>query len=162
MSRTGSRLQGDADCNSRAARIPAVIQVVAIVGVQEIHVVGLVPIVSPVFGIRIHDTEPIAAVLEARVPVYLQERQAVDVERVPLAVVTAEIDIRNVVSVVAAALLPGTVLRFEITGATMLPRAMLFAFLRTPLFRRTLYLCVLRVTFLLRTLPTLAPLLSLM
>ena len=97
--------------------------------VHHVNVVSLVPVVSPIFRIRINGTEPIPTVLEARIPANIKEREAVDAEIVIAPIVAAVIVVRNTVAVVAPALLPGTVLGFPVVGAMMLPIASLFAFL---------------------------------
>jgi len=100
----------------------------------------LVPVRSPEFRIRINDTEPIAAVLETRKPANLHKGEAVDAERVDRAVVAAEIDVRNAIAVVAAALLPSAVLGVEAVGAALLPFASLFTLLRDFLLMSALLL----------------------
>jgi hypothetical protein len=85
----------------------------------------LVPVVSPVFWIRVNGTEPIAAVLEAWKSAHHHERKAVDAERVFLPIVPGVIVVRDAVSMVAAALLPSVVLGFKAAGAILLPIAVL-------------------------------------
>jgi len=55
-------------------------------------------------------------------------------------IVAAEIDIRNTVAVIAAALLPSAVLGLKAAGTTLLPVASLFALLRDFLLTRALLL----------------------
>ena len=98
----------------------------------------MVPVVSPIFWIRINGTEPITAVLEARKPSDLNERKAVDAEPVIPTIVTAIIVIRNAIAAVPATLLPRAVLRFPTVGAALVPGSPLLVFLRTLLFVRAL------------------------
>jgi hypothetical protein len=98
----------------------------------------LVPAGSPVFWIRINETEPIATVLEARKPANLHKRKAEDEKCVILTIIAAEIVVRNAVAVVAAALLPVAVFGRPVVGTAMLPLSPLFALLCTLLLRRTL------------------------
>jgi hypothetical protein len=137
-SQFADHLKRDANCNPGTARIPAVVQIIPVIEVTDVNIVGLVPSVSPVFRIRINATEPIAAVLEARIPANLHEGEAVDAEPVTPAIVTTEIVVRNAVAVVAAALLPSTVLGLPTVGAPLLPGTPLFAFLCTLLLLRAL------------------------
>jgi hypothetical protein len=75
-------LKRNADGNPGAAWIPAVVQVIPVIGVRDVNVIAFVPIVSPEFRIRIDDAEPIAAVLETRIPANVHKGEAVDSERV--------------------------------------------------------------------------------
>jgi len=98
-------LHRDIDCHSDVG-IPAVEQVVPVVDVSDIDVVGVVPVIRPVFRPRVDHTEPIAVVLEAWESAHNQEGEAVDAEPMVLAKVSTEALIGNAVAVVAAALLP--------------------------------------------------------
>jgi hypothetical protein len=60
-------LERDVDCDAWAAGVSPIEQVVAVVLIGDIHIVGPIPVASPVLRIRIEEREPIAAVLEARV-----------------------------------------------------------------------------------------------
>ena len=115
----------DANCNPRAVGIPAVVQVIPIAGVCDVDIVGLVPVPTPIFRIRINHTEPIATVLEARIPAHHHEGFVVDAERMTLAIVAAVIVVRNAVAVVAAALLPIAVFRLPVLSAMLLPGSLL-------------------------------------
>src|ERR1700692_606053 len=75
-------LKRNADGNPGAAGIPAVVQVISVIAVHNVNVVGLVPVVSPEFRIRINDTEQKTPVLKARKPPNLHKGEAVDAERV--------------------------------------------------------------------------------
>jgi len=109
--------------------IPTVVQVIAVIGIVDVHVVVFVPVVGPVFGDRIKETEPVAVVLEAGIAAKNYQREAVNAEPVVAAKVTAEPVFRNMVTVVAATLLPGTVLGLESIGAMLLPHITLFTLL---------------------------------
>ena len=101
-------LHRDADCNSNGG-IPAVEQVIAVVDVVDIDVVGVVPVIRPVFWPWVNETEPIALVLEAWISAHNKEGEAVDAEAMVLTKVSTETVVRNTVAVVAAALLPSAV-----------------------------------------------------
>ena len=96
----------------------------------------MVPVVSPIFWIRVNKTEPIAAVLEARKPANHHEGEAVDVEPVIWAIVAAEIGVGNAVAVIAAALLPRAVLGIKAVGAMLLPGSLLLLLPDTLQLRR--------------------------
>ena len=111
--------------------IPAVVQVIAVLGVVDIHIIVFVPVVFPVFWPWVNDTEPKAAVLEAGIPPTDHQREAVDVEPVILTEVAAKIVFRNTVAAVAATLLPAAVLSLPSTGAMLLPHGSLIALMYT-------------------------------
>lgn len=98
-------LHGDADRNPDI-RIPAVVHVVAVVGVDNIDIVVVVPIISPVCRPGVNRTDPIALVLKAGISTHNQEWQPRDAEFVILAEVSTITIVRNAIAVVAAALLP--------------------------------------------------------
>jgi hypothetical protein len=102
-------LKRDVDRNSDIG-IPAVVQVVAVVDVSDINVVSVVPVIPPVFRPWVNETDPIASVLEARISAHNQEGEAVDAESMARPKVSTEPVIRDAVAVVAATLLPGTVI----------------------------------------------------
>ena len=89
-----------------------VVQVIAVIGIDDINVVIVVPVIPPVFWPRVNGSDPIAAVLEARVSANNQEGQAIDSESMVLTKVSAETVVRNAIAVVAATLLPSAVLGF--------------------------------------------------
>jgi hypothetical protein len=60
-------VQVDHDCNSISG-IPAIVQIIAIPGVIDIHIIVVVPVVTPVFWPRVKETEPKAPILEAGIP----------------------------------------------------------------------------------------------
>ena len=97
-----------ADRNSYVG-ISAVEQVVTVIDVGYVDVVGVVPVIRPVFRPRVDHTEPIAVVLEAGVSAHNQEGETVDAELVVLAKVSTKALVGNAVAVVATPLLPGAV-----------------------------------------------------
>jgi hypothetical protein len=107
-------LERDTDCDPDAG-VHAVIYVVPIVGVINIYVVGFVPRRRPRFRPRIDKRNPIAVVLEARIPAHEDRRKAVDAEEVVTPEVEPEAIIRNSVAVVAATLTP--------TAVVVIPRS---------------------------------------
>ena len=101
-------LHRDADRNSDAG-IPLVVKVIAVVDVGDVNVIIVIPVVTPIFWPRINEANPIALVLEARVPANNQEGQAINAESVIRTKVSAITVVRNAVAVVATTLLPGAV-----------------------------------------------------
>ena len=101
-------LHGDADRNPHVG-VPAVVHVIAVVGVDNIDIVVVVPVISPVFRPGVNRTDPIALVLEAGISADNQERQARDAEFVLLTKVSTITVVRNAIAVVTSTLLPGTV-----------------------------------------------------
>jgi len=106
-----------------------VVQVVAIPGVNDIHIIVVVPIVRPVFWPWVNYTEPKAVVLEARIPANILQLVPEDTESVVRTKVAAVTVLGNAVSVVAAALLPIAVLGLPVMCAMLLPNGPLFAWL---------------------------------
>ena len=102
-------LHRDAYGNSDVG-VPAVEEIVTVVDVSDIDVVGVVPVIRPVFRPRVNHAEPVAAVLEAGISAYNQEGEAVDAEPMALAKVSTEALVRNAVAVVPAALLPAAMI----------------------------------------------------
>jgi len=103
-------LHRNADRNSDVG-IPAVVKVIAVVDVGDVNIVVVVPVIAPVFRPWVNETDPIALILEARVPSNNQKRQAVDAEpMVPTKVSTVTV-VRDTVTLVAATLLPVAVVR---------------------------------------------------
>jgi hypothetical protein len=111
------------------ARIPAVVQVISVARVVDVHIIVVIPIVGPVFRPWIGEAEPIATVLKAGISADDHHRVAVNAERVIRTKVTAIAVFGNAIAVVAPALLPITVLRLPVTRATLLPGSLLFALL---------------------------------
>ena len=91
--------------------IPAVVQVVAVVGVGDVHVVVVIPVIAPVFRPWVNKTYPIALILEAWVPTNDQEGQAIDAEPMVTTKVSAVTVVRDTVAVISATLLPVAVVR---------------------------------------------------
>ena len=98
-------LHGDADRNPHVG-VPAVIHVITVVGVDNIDIVVVVPIISPICRPRVNRADPIALVLKAGISTYNQERKARDAEPVVLTEVSAIPVVRNAITVVSPALLP--------------------------------------------------------
>jgi hypothetical protein len=86
-----------------------VVHVISIVRVDNVNVVGLVPVVCPVAWPRVNKGEPVAAVLEARKSSNDHIWLAVNDESVPWAKIAMVALVWDAVAVVAAALLPGAV-----------------------------------------------------
>jgi hypothetical protein len=118
----------DADCNS-IAWMPAVVQVVSVIRIIDIYIIAVVPVVGPIFGPRVNEAEPKAAVLEAGIPTNNQDGKTIDAEPVITPKMPTEAVLRNAVAGVTAALPPVTVLGLPAMCATLLPSAPLFAFL---------------------------------
>ena len=123
-SRTVEGLERDTNCDSGVG-IPAVVEVIAVVDIADIDVVVVVPVLPPVFRPRVNRTDPIAAVLEARISAYNQERQAIDSESMLRPKVSAIPVFRDAVAAVAATLSPAAVVVVPMLGAMLLPRALL-------------------------------------
>jgi hypothetical protein len=87
-------LYDDADCNANAGT-RRVVQVIAAIDVVNVNVVGVVPVCWP----RVNESEPIAAVLEARIPG--DNRRTVDAEPVVTTKLGTETVIRNATTAVA-------------------------------------------------------------
>jgi hypothetical protein len=98
-----------------------VVQVIPVPGVIDINVVVLVPNVRPVFRPRVHNAEPIAAVLESWVPTRKHYRKAVDAEPVIPAEGATETVIGNAIAPVAATLLPSAMFGIPSAGAVLQP-----------------------------------------
>src|SRR6185312_8058464 len=94
----------DADGHTRAVRIPAVVQVVAVVVIVHVAVIRVVPVVAPVFRIRVHKREPVVVIVEAGSAVDEHEAEFVGPEPVASPEMAAEVGVRNAVPPVAAAL----------------------------------------------------------
>jgi hypothetical protein len=104
----GTPLPRDVDRNSNV-RIPAVEQVIAVVDVGDINVVVVIPVIPPGFRPWVNKTDPIALILEARVPANNQEGQAVDAESMVRPKVSTIPVVRNAIAMVTATLLPRAV-----------------------------------------------------
>ncbi len=87
-------------------RISGVVHVVPVVLVDDINIVGLIPVVCPRVWPGIDHTEPIASVLKARESTHHHVRLVVDDEPIAWAEVAVVAVLRDAVSVIAATLLP--------------------------------------------------------
>ena len=124
------RLERDTDCNSRGSGIPAVVQVIAIVVVVDVNVIGVVPVIRPVFRPWVNRTDPIATVLKPWVSANNLEGKAVDSEPMLRTKVSPEPIVRDVVAAIAPTLFPGTMVGFPAPCAMLSPCARLTLFLR--------------------------------
>lgn len=106
-------LERDADRNADA-RITLVVHVISVVSIDNINVVGFVPVVCPGAGPRVNQAKPVAAVLEARESADNHIRLTKDDKGVARAKVSVVTVIWNTVAVVASALLPRAVVRLPI------------------------------------------------
>jgi hypothetical protein len=84
-------------------------QVIAVVDVGDINVVGVVPVIRPIFWPWVNDTEPIAFVLKARISAHDHEGESVDSESMVRPKVSTKPVVRDAVAVVAATSLPSAV-----------------------------------------------------
>src|ERR1017187_10156000 len=100
-------------------RIAAVVEVVSIV-VVDVNVICAIPVFRPVFRIWIDQQERVAAVEEARIS-HVHNGAASHAEEVFAAETEIEAGLRNVVTAVASALLPGAVVGRPVLGAILLP-----------------------------------------
>lgn len=121
-------LHRDADRNSDA-RIPVVVQVITVVLVNHVDVVGVIPVIRPVCRPWVEKCNPIAVVLETRVPIINHEGKAEDPEQIPLPKVDVVPGVRHAVAVVPAPLLPGAVVGLPVPCAMILPGRLLRALL---------------------------------
>ena len=118
----------DADCNAILG-IAAVVQIIPVSRVVNVHIIIFVPVVRPILRPRVNNAEPKAAVLEARISADHYHGVAVDAECVRRTKVATIMVVWDAVAVVAAALLPIAVLRLPVMGATLLPDAPLLTLL---------------------------------
>jgi hypothetical protein len=113
--------------------VPAVVQVIAAVGENDIDVIILVPVVVPVLRPRIHEPEPESAVLEAWISAIEFHGIPMDAEPVIPAKMGTISVVGNTVAIVAATLLPVAVLGLPVVRAMLLPHLALLP----PLHRLT-------------------------
>src|ERR1019366_7356031 len=100
-------------------RIAAIVEVVSIV-VVDVEVVGVVPVFRPIFRIRIDQQERVAAVEKARIS-HVHNGASSHAEEVLAAETEIEGGLRNIVTAVASALLPGAMVGRPVLGAILLP-----------------------------------------
>jgi hypothetical protein len=115
------QLQCDHDRKSDA-RIPAVVKVVTIV-VIDVEVIGLVPVLCPVFRPGIQEQERRTAVRKARIP-HVDRRLILHPERVVTPKIETEGVLRNVVTAITSTLRPGAMVASPVLRTILLPRAM--------------------------------------
>lgn len=123
-------LHRDADCDPNA-RVSAVEEVIAIVLIADIHIVRVIPVIVPISRPGIDHAEPIASVLEARVPTNYQEGKAADPEAMAGAKVSIEPRLRNPIASVPSTLLPASMVRLPVARAVLLKCALPFLRLLT-------------------------------
>jgi len=111
--------------------MPAVVEVIAVFGVNDIHVIVVVPIVRPVLWPRVHETEPKAGVPKSRMPAIYFHRISVDAEQVICTEVAAIVVLWNAVATVSASLPPVAVLGLPVTCAMLLPHFPVLTLLHT-------------------------------
>lgn len=136
----------DADGDS-VVRIPTIVQVIAVAGVVNIHIIVLIPVACPIFRPWVNDVKVKTAVLETRMSANHRYGMTIDSERVRRPKMASVTVLRNPVTVVSAALLPIAVFRSPIVCAPLLPDAALFDLLPV-LFLRSLHLHLLRTVLL--------------
>ena len=113
-------LESNADRESNA-RVSPVIQVISATEVGNVDIIGVVPVVGPVRGVRVDDAEPITGILEPGISPDNQEGQTSNSKSVLLSKVCAEAAVRNSIPCVSAALLPGTVLCGPVSCLALVP-----------------------------------------
>ena len=89
------QLEYDADCNANTG-MHRVVQVIAAINVVNVNFIGVVPVCWP----RVNESEPIAAVLEARIPG--DNPRTVDAEPVVTTKMGTETVVRNATTAVAS------------------------------------------------------------
>jgi hypothetical protein len=113
-------LQGDVDGDGDS-RMPPVVHVISIIDVVDIDLVGPVPDRRPGLRAGINYIKPEAPKLETRGAFDHYDRDVVDPKPVPTAEMSAEAVFRDAISVVAASLVPGTMLTMPISCTLALP-----------------------------------------
>src|ERR1700675_2044717 len=107
-------LHRDIDGNADVG-ISAVVHVVAVVDIGDIHFVVVVPVVAPVFRPRINGAEPVPFILKTWIPAYNQKGKAAEGEAMSRSEVSAEAIVGNAVAAIPASLLPGAVIRLPMS-----------------------------------------------
>ena len=111
--------------------VPAVVQVIAVFGVNDIDIIVVVPIVCPILWPWVHETEPKASVLEPRIPAIQLHRVPVDAEPVIRPKAATIVGIWNAVAGITATLPPIAVLGLPVTCAMLLPHRSLLIMLHS-------------------------------
>src|SRR5579859_7741544 len=122
-------LTRDADRDAHTG-ISAVEQVIAVIDIADIHVIAVVPVISPFAGPRIHKADPVTAVLKAGVSANGHEGEATNTKAMLRSKVSAVTILRDPIPVVAAALLPGAVIGLPVVRTVLLPGALPVALAR--------------------------------
>ncbi len=141
-----SPIQVDADGNS-VLRIPTIVQVIAVTGVVNVHIIVLIPVARPIFRPRVNNIKVKTVVLESRMSANHRYGMTIDPERVGRPEMPSVPVLRNPVTVVTAALPPIAVFRSPIVCATLLPDPTLFDLLPV-LLLRSLHFHLLRTVLL--------------
>src|SRR4051812_48192059 len=100
----------DADGHARPLGVPAVVQVVPAFVVINVDIVRLVPAISPVLWVSVHDVKPIAPIVESRMSPILPERLPIDAEAMIRAELGSKLALGNAEAMIAPSLPPVTVL----------------------------------------------------
>ena len=98
-----------------------VVHVISVIDVVHINIVGAVPDRRPGFRAGINHAKPEAPVLETRGTVDYEDGHIVDAKPVTTAKMRTEAIVRNAVSVVATAFVPGVMLTLPIVRPLPLP-----------------------------------------
>ncbi len=121
-------LHRDAD-RDPAFWIAPVIEVITVVNKDDVDLVVVVPVVAPFSWPRIHNAQPVSAILKARVAALHPERQTMDSESMLRAEITAKAIVRDAVACIATALAPGAMIRLPVRGPMLLPGSLLVVLL---------------------------------
>jgi len=120
-----SRLERDVDGNGNSRMLP-IVHIISVIDVVHIDIVGPVPDRRPGFRAGINHAKPEASVLEARGTVDYEDGYIVDAKPVATTKMRPEAIVRNAVSVVAAAFVPGVMLTLPIVRPLPLPDVLPF------------------------------------
>jgi hypothetical protein len=104
--------------------MPSVVHIVSIVDVVDVDVIGSVPHRRPGFRARINHAEPEASELETRRTFNHYDWNFVDPKPVPATKMRTEPILRNDVSVVAAAFVPGAMFTSPVVGSLSFPNVL--------------------------------------
>jgi hypothetical protein len=111
------------------ARIPTVVQVIAVARVVNVDIIVVVPVVGPIFRPGLGEAEPEATILETGVSADDHNGVTVNAEVVIGAKVAVIAVFGNAVTVVPSALLPIAMFGLPVVRAMLLPDSLLLAFL---------------------------------